>query len=110
MPEGAARAVPLLEQALSHRADIHFLLGRHEEALAAVRRALQLNPGFSILHGCLAALLAKLGRMDEAKASAARMLTLDPGFTINRWCSAVGFAPHARDVMTDSLRLAGLPE
>jgi len=62
----------------------HFLLGRHEKALVAVRRALQLNPGFSILHGWLAAALAKLGQPDEARAAGARLLMLDPGFTIDR--------------------------
>jgi len=62
---------------------------------------LQLNPGFSILHGWLAASLAKLGQLDEARVAGARLLTLDPGFTINRWCAAVGFSPHIKDVMTD---------
>jgi tetratricopeptide (TPR) repeat protein len=38
----------------------NFLLGRHEEAVVAARRAVQLNPGFSLLHGWLAAPLAKL--------------------------------------------------
>ena len=33
----------------------NFLLGRHEEAIVAARRAVQLNPSFSILHGWLAA-------------------------------------------------------
>lgn len=84
----------------------HFLLGRHEEALAAMRRALQLNPGFSILHGWLAAALAKLGHLDEARAAGARLLTFDPGFSINGWCAAVGFAPHVKDVMRDGLRQA----
>ncbi|MDT5120879.1 MAG: adenylate cyclase [Acidobacteriota bacterium] len=88
----------------------YFLLGRHEEALVPLRRALQLNPGFSFLHGWLAGSLAKLGRMDEAKTSAAKMLALEPSFSISRWCSAVGLAPHMRDALTDGLRLAGLPE
>jgi tetratricopeptide (TPR) repeat protein len=35
-----------------------FLLGRHEEAVAACRRAIQVNPGFSHLYGWLAAPLA----------------------------------------------------
>jgi tetratricopeptide (TPR) repeat protein len=87
-----------------------FLLGRHEEAVAAVRRAIQLNPGFSILHGWLAAPLAKLGRLDEARAAGARLLALDTGFTIGRWSAAVGLAPQVADTVTDALLLAGLPE
>ena len=88
----------------------NFLLGRHEEAVVAGRRAVQLNPGFSILHGWLAAPLVKLGRLDEAKAAGARLLALDPHFTIGRWSAAVGFAPHITVAVTDALRLAGLPE
>jgi len=88
----------------------HFLLGRHEEAVAAGRRAVQLNPGFSILHGWLAAPLAKLGRLDEARAAGARMMALDPGFSIKRWSAAVGIAPDIIETVTDALRLAGLPE
>ena len=63
----------------------NFLLGRYEEAVLANRRAVQLNPSFSICHAWLAAPLAKLGRLDEAKATGARLLALDPGFTISRW-------------------------
>jgi TolB-like protein len=88
----------------------NFLLGRHEEAVAACRRAVLLNPGFSILHGWLAAPLAKLGRLDEAKAESARLLALDPGFTIGRWSAAVGIAPHITGTVGDAMRLAGLPE
>lgn len=50
----------------------NFLSGRYEQAITAGRRAVELNPGFSILHGWLAAPLAKLGRLDEAKAAGAR--------------------------------------
>ena len=88
----------------------NFLLGRHEAAIDAGRRALQMNPSFSILHGWLAAPLAKLGRLEEARATGERLLALDPGFTIGRWCAAVGAAPHISDSVTEALRLAGLPE
>jgi hypothetical protein len=37
------------------------LLGRHEEAVAAGQRAVELNPGFSTLHAWLATPLVKLG-------------------------------------------------
>ncbi|TIX90236.1 winged helix-turn-helix domain-containing tetratricopeptide repeat protein [Rhizobium sp. P44RR-XXIV] len=88
----------------------NFLLGRHEEAIAAGRRAIQLNPGFSILHGWLAAPLARLGRLEEARASGQRLLAYDPGFSISRWSSAVGIAPAISDAVADAMRLAGLPE
>ncbi|MGG6899037.1 winged helix-turn-helix domain-containing protein [Rhizobium sp. BR 315] len=87
-----------------------FLLGRYEEAILAGRRAVQLNSGFSILHGWLAAPLAKLGRLDEAKAAGERLLALDPTFTISRWSAAVGIAPPIFDSVTSAMRLSGLPE
>ncbi|WP_246680568.1 hypothetical protein [Mesorhizobium sp. B2-4-13] len=46
----------------------NFLSGRHEQAVAAGRRAVEMNPGFSILHGWLAAPLARLGRIEEGRA------------------------------------------
>jgi TolB-like protein len=87
-----------------------FLLGRDEEAVAACRRAIQVNPGFSLLHGWLAAPLAKLGRTGEAKAAGARLLTLHPTFRIGGWCAAVGIAPHIRGMVIDAMQQAGLPE
>ncbi|MBZ9756332.1 winged helix-turn-helix domain-containing tetratricopeptide repeat protein [Mesorhizobium sp. ESP6-5] len=87
----------------------NFLSGRHEQAIAAGRRAVELNPGFSILHGWLAAPLARLGRIEEARASAARLIALDPHFTIGRWAAAVGIAPGIIDDVTDALLVAGLP-
>jgi TolB-like protein/Flp pilus assembly protein TadD len=88
----------------------NFLLGRYEEAAAAGRRAVQLNPGFSILHGWLAAPLVRLGQRDEAKVAAARLLELDPAFTIRRWSAAVGIAPEIIGTVTEAMRVAGLPE
>ena len=88
----------------------NFLLGRHEEAVVAARRAVQLNPGFSLLHGWLAAPLAKLGRIEEAKAASARLLVLHPGFSCSRWCAAVGIAPQITGTVIDAMRQAGLPE
>lgn len=88
----------------------NFLAGRDEQAIAAGRRAVEMNPGFSILHGWLAAPLARLGRIEEAKASAARLLSLDPHFTIGRWSAAVGLAPEIVDDVTDAMQEAGLPE
>ena len=46
----------------------HFVLGRHEEAVAAVRRALQLKPGFSGLYVLLAAPLAQARTVRRSKS------------------------------------------
>jgi hypothetical protein len=88
----------------------NFLLGRHEGAVAAGRRAVQLNPGFSILYGWLSAPLAKLGLLDKAKVAGARLLALHPGFTISGWSAAVGIAPEMADTVANSMRLAGIAD
>ncbi|UDL88884.1 winged helix-turn-helix domain-containing tetratricopeptide repeat protein [Mesorhizobium sp. PAMC28654] len=87
----------------------NFLSGRHEQAVIAGRRAVEMNPGFSMLHGWLAAPLVRLGRFDEARAAATRLMSLDPHFTIGRWSAAVGLAPDIVDDVTAALRTAGLP-
>jgi tetratricopeptide (TPR) repeat protein len=87
----------------------HFISGRHEEAVVALRRSMEMNPGFSMLHGWLAAPLAKLGRLDEARVSAARMLSLVPHFSVSRWSVVVGIAPEIINDVTDAMILAGLP-
>jgi TolB-like protein len=88
----------------------NFLLGRHEQAAVAGKRAVQMNPGFSILHGWLAASLAKLGSREEARASGERLLALDPGFTITRWSAAVGIAPSISAMVIDAMEQAELPK
>jgi adenylate cyclase len=87
-----------------------FQQGRYADAANAARKSIQSNPGFSILHMCLAAALAKLGRIDEARAAAARVLALQPGFTIGEWCAAIDPAPEIAAPLTEALRAAGLPE
>jgi tetratricopeptide (TPR) repeat protein len=87
----------------------NFLAGRHEQAIEAGRRAVEMNPGFSILHGWLAAPLARLGRIGEAKAAGSRLMALDPHFSIGRWAAAVGLAPEIVGEVTDAMLMAGLP-
>ena len=87
-----------------------FIKGHYEDAASAERRAIQRNPGFSVLHLMLAAALVKLGRIDEAKTAAERVLTLEPGFTIAELCAANEPAPAIAVPLTEALRAAGLPE
>ncbi|MGH9579429.1 MAG: tetratricopeptide repeat protein [Terriglobales bacterium] len=52
--------------------------GRHEEAVAAYRKSLELEPGFTdALHG-LARAFQEMERYDEAIATAQRIAELDP--------------------------------
>jgi tetratricopeptide (TPR) repeat protein len=53
--------------------------GKHEEAAAHLRRALQLNPQFNGVHGALAGALMKTGHTDEALAEFQTALNIYPG-------------------------------
>ena len=88
----------------------HFLLGRHEEAVQAAYKAVQSNPGHSINHVLLAAMLAKVGRLEEAKAAAAHVLALHPAFRYGRQFSGVDCAPQLGADLGEMLAACGLPE
>jgi TolB-like protein len=88
----------------------NFILGCHNEAANAGRKATQSNPGFSFSHALLAASLVKLGRMDEAKAAISRVRDLQPNFSINRQCAAVGIIPEVAEPLIEALRTAELPD
>src|SRR5450759_67997 len=88
----------------------HFLRGRYEEALTAVRGAIRSKPGFSISHFLLAAVLVKLGSMDEAKAAAECGLALQPNYSSSGQCAAIGAVPELAAPLIEAMRAAGLPE
>jgi TolB-like protein len=60
-------------------------LGANEEAVARLRRSIELNRNSPIVHFFLAAALANLGKLDEALAETRFGLALDPAFTIRRF-------------------------
>jgi TolB-like protein len=87
----------------------HFARGRNAEAAEAARKAIQVNPVFSISYMMLVAALARLGRIDEAKAAAARLMELQPSFSIGRHCVAVDVAPTLGAELTQAVRSVGVP-
>ena len=89
----------------------HLLLGEYEEAAAAGRKAIELNPWFSSsFKGCLAA-LGHLGLTREATSVRSRLAKLEPNFTVR---DAIARSPMslAADIerYADGLRRAGLQE
>jgi TolB-like protein len=88
----------------------HFHRGRHEEAAAAARKAIQANPGFSMCQVQLAAALAKLGQWHEAKAAAARALGLQPTFRCRDQFAGVNCDATLARSLTEALRMTGIPE
>jgi adenylate cyclase len=92
-----------------------FLRGNLPETLAAVERAIELNPNFEVLHGLRGMTLAQQGRVVEATRSVRRALRLSPrapitgvlvsvayvNFAAGRRAEAVQFMERARSAAPD---------
>jgi TolB-like protein len=89
-------------------------IGRNEDAVSRLRRAIDTNRNYPIAHFWLAAALAQLGRLDEARAEARAGLALDPSFTVRRVrAGAMSDNPTylaQRERIYDGMRKAGVPE
>jgi TolB-like protein/class 3 adenylate cyclase len=88
-------------------------LGADEEAVARLRRSIELNRNSPFVHFFLAAALANLGKLDEAQAETRFALGLDPAFTIQRFRAgqendnAIFLAGKAR--IFEGMSKAGVP-
>ena len=99
---------------------VHFIgvakmhLNADFEAVAWLRRGVELNRNYAIGHFRIAAALARLGQLAQAKTAAQAGLTLDPNFTIRRFRSH--FASDNPVYLSgceracDGMRMAGVPE
>lgn len=89
----------------------HLLRGDYEEAAAAGREAVELNPWFSSPFKGFLATLGHQGQKREAASVLARLLVLEPRLTVS---DAMRRSPmtRAEDVARygEGLRLGGLPE
>src|SRR5262245_11392235 len=84
---------------------------RYDDAAVRIAKAVQANPGFSVLYAVQAAALALTGRTDEAKIVARRLLEIEPAFRVQAYIAFAGFmVPEALTPLADGLRQAGLPE
>ena len=91
-------------------ASVYLFTDRFEEAVTYSTKAIQSNPGFSVLHAYLVASYVNLGRFDAARAAAQRLLEIAPAFTIGAF-ARMGFVRQAlMDAFVQALRKAGLPE
>jgi len=85
------------------------------EAVAWMRRGLEVNRNFSVAYFVLAAALARLGALDEARAAVQAGLALDPGFTIRRLVAGNAWSDNptflaGRERTFMGMRMAGVPE
>lgn len=89
-------------------------LGKNEEAVGELRRAIEANRNFSAGRFYLAVALAGLGRLDEARTAAKDGLAIDPTFTIRRYRADAPsdnliFMTGRRQIY-EAMRKVGIPE
>jgi TolB-like protein len=89
-------------------------LGHDEAAIGWLRRGIEANRNYPLMHFTLAAALALFGEPDEGRAAVQAGLTLDPRFTIRRYRTG---SPTdnpiflaGRERIYAGMRKAGVPE
>ena len=83
--------------------------GMYEEAIAACKKALRVQPDNLPAHLRLAAAYSLLGREEEARAEAAEVLRIESGFSLTRFAKAQPYKYEAdADLFLNALGKAGL--
>jgi adenylate cyclase len=103
---------------LDGRGHALILLGRDEEAIRALNRALDANPKNVSPHGFLAAAYALLGRSEEAQAALAAYQERRPGTRVSTFRSrspvplvlTSAAYQQQRERLNEGLRKAGMPD
>jgi tetratricopeptide (TPR) repeat protein len=88
-------------------------LGADEQAVAWLRRSIEINRTFPLAHFFLAAALANLGKLDEARAETRVGLTFDSTFTIQRFRGLESDNPiflAGKERIVEGMRKSGVPE
>ncbi len=87
------------------------LMGKHEDAVAALKRCITRNPDLLFPHLTLAVIFSGLGRKEEAQAEVAEVLRISPRASLETQRERMPFKDQAvSERYLDSLRKAGLPE
>ena len=101
-PGGAAYSSTLLGHS-------YLLLGRYDEAIAALKRTLTRNPDYLSTHMHLAVVYAELGRQAEAEAEMAECRRLCPLGSLERGRQRLPYKePQDLQRILDALYRAGL--
>jgi len=84
-------------------------VGRHEEAITALKKALNRAPNDVLTHISLAVACSLAGRMDEAQAEAEEVLKINPKFSLENFVETLPHKNKAdKDLVIEALRKAGL--
>jgi TolB-like protein/class 3 adenylate cyclase/cytochrome c-type biogenesis protein CcmH/NrfG len=117
-----AEAVPFCEEAIRldpyrsavlfrHLGSVYAAVGRQEDALNMLKKALQENPDDIFSHLGFARLYVEMGREDEARAAAREVLRLHPKFSLSHFAKTLTYKDQAYvDQGVEALRKAGLPD
>ncbi len=83
--------------------------GRFEEAVSALKKAIQIAPDNISAHMGLAATYSMMGREREARAEAAEVLRINPKFSVDYYAKSFSHKDQSqRDKVVNALRKAGL--
>jgi len=84
---------------------------KYEDGIAAFKKALNQSPNDLLSHVGLAQAYSLAGRMEEAHAEAEQVLKINPRFSLKYYTKQWSYKNQAdKDLMSYSLRKAGLPE
>jgi adenylate cyclase len=118
----AEQSVPLFEKAVRRNpigpalfyTDYGIALrdtGRLEDAVIALKKAIERAPDYMWAHVHLAAAYVMMGRAQEAQAEVAEVLRISPGYSVERFSRGTILKGQERvDTIAQALRKAGLPE
>ena len=87
----------------------YVMMRRHEEAIEACRKSLELRPTDLAAWITLVMAYSSLDRMDEARAAGSEVLKLSPNFSVEHFAKAMPYKNEAdREFMADAMRKAGM--
>jgi adenylate cyclase len=83
--------------------------GRFEEAVSALKKAIQIAPDSVPAHVHLAATYSMMGREKEARAESAEVLRVNPKFSLDYYAKRIAYKDQSQaDKLINALRKAGL--
>ena len=89
----------------------YYALGRYEESISALEKALERNENAAPIKLQLIASYVRLGRQDDAEWQAEELQMVNPEETVSHTDRAIPIAdPDFKKAFLDDLRAAGLPE